>query len=99
MTNLPDGVTELCGRCLVVVDVRTSIRARTDRTVGHAPALDVVSLIKWAEAAIYGDGADIEVNDTRQRFQPVSTYRGDLVCAYHLTELVSMELRGFRILL
>ena len=96
--NLPDAVTELCGRCLVVVDARTVIRARTPTRITTAPDLDVVSLIKWAESMIYGDNANIEVNGTRNRFQPVSTYRGDLVCAVHLYELVSLELRGFRIL-
>jgi ABC-type transport system involved in Fe-S cluster assembly fused permease/ATPase subunit len=91
--NVPEGVAELCGRCLVVVDARTTIRARTRQAVTHAPDLDVLSLIKWAEDKMYGDGAEIEVNDTRHRFRPVSTYRGDLVCAYHLYQLVSLELR------
>lgn len=102
MTNLPEGVTELCGRCLVVVNASTSVRARWKNAGGyhiaHAENLDVTSLIQWAEDMIYGQNADIEIGNTSQRMRPVSTFRGDLVCAYHLMELVSIELRMFRIL-
>lgn len=103
MPSSPEELPELCGRCLVVVDARSVIRAtirhRDEMRFEIAEDLSVTGLALWGEKMLYLERAvTIDVNDMRHCFRPVSTYRGDLVCAPHLYQLVSMELRGFRIL-
>jgi hypothetical protein len=89
----------LCGRCLVVLDVRTGIVARwksagLDHTEPAPNVTNPRALASWAEAKIYGDGAVIETDDWSGTFRPVATWQGDPVCAGHLVECRQRELRG-----
>jgi len=88
---------EICGRCLVNVNATTSIRAiKPNGDQEEAPVRDPRGLKLWAQARLYGDRCRFQVDATGDRFESVSTWHGDPVCAYHLWYLAEAELRGHR---
>lgn len=86
------GDVPVCGRCLVVVNVTDEIRAksRAYAEVFSQPT-NMLALKAWVIVKILERGWWFEIGDTSERFMPLSTYRGDPVCAYHLYELVRLE--------
>ena len=90
---------DLCGRCLVIVDARTVIRARhPDGCIEVCEhSTDPRTLKKWVEARAYGDGCTFQVDNTTDRFLAISTWHGDPVCSWHLWVLAEAEMRdGYR---
>lgn len=91
---------EICGRCLVNLDARSSIAAtwggsgtEPDPHMAEPASRTPKALRKWAEEMLYGNNARFAVDDTDQRFEAVSTWHGDPVCGYHLWWLAEAEMR------
>lgn len=88
---------EICGRCLVNVDARSSIAAVKEGYLEQARDRDPRRLKAWAEEKAYGDGCHFQVDATGDRFIAISTWHGDPVCSYHLWQLAEAEMRnGYR---
>lgn len=90
---------DLCGRCLVVLSPAVNIIATWQAAgLDHAEhpqyPTSPKSLLAWAEARIYGDGATISTDAATDTFRPVTTWHGDPVCIPHLFELRQAEMRG-----
>lgn len=88
---------DLCNRCLVVLNARTNIIARTRHTGGKQEACknpqDMPALIDWVIDKIIS-GWRIDTDDVTDTFKAVSTWHGDPVCSWHLYRLVEAETRG-----
>jgi hypothetical protein len=90
---------DLCGRCLIILNATTAVRADIPREGGRidvehaACATDPVSLKKWAERVLQLGGR-ITVDATTGRFEPLSTWHGDPVCSVHLWTLAEAEMRN-----
>lgn len=99
MTNSPDGHAELCGRCLVVVNAQTAVRAKHPNGALEIirEATNPVGLKSWVTGLLVNSREwRFEMDSTTDRFIPISTMYGDLVCAYHLWILVDDEMHGRR---
>lgn len=93
------GELDLCGRCLVIPNATSYVRAvfPNGAKVIFREHTDPVALKKWVEARAYGDGCTFECDATTARFLPISTWHGDPVCAFHLWLLADLEMkRGYR---
>lgn len=89
-------VTNLCGRCLVVLNFPgPPIRARYKDRLVIATTNDIATVADLAAFALehLNLGARLEIGDVSFTFDPVSTWHGDKVCAYHLYVLVEREYR------
>lgn len=86
--------TDLCNRCLIIVDVRSSVVAHfTDKHV-HCPSpTSPLSLASWVEQQGIAGADSFSINDMPYAFVPFSTWLGDPVCAPHLHQLVDRERR------
>lgn len=78
----------ICGRCLVIVNTVTVVTARAGgNVVSIAPnPTSPRALLTWAEEQLYGNNAQLFIDDQADTFRPVTTWHGDPVCPGHLTE-------------
>lgn len=90
----------VCGRCLVVLNDVSAVRAKRDTGDGALETFphptDMLALKAWVIEKILDDHWIFEIDRTNQRFVPISTWGGDPVCIYHLTVLADMERRSYR---
>lgn len=87
---------DLCGRCLIVVNVTTPVSVRYDHHTDWAQdTTDPEQLAAWVEQHCERSGGDalFSIGPTSRRFVPFSTWHGDPVCSWHLWQLTEKEQR------
>ena len=93
MTDVSNG-DEICGRCLVLPNAGSSIKAVWGDNEAYPPnPQNPRALKKWAEEMLYGNCARFQIEDTTDRIEAISTWQGDPVCSYHLWQLTVAEMR------
>lgn len=82
---------------MVVVDASTHVYARLPDGDMRSPKhpTDMSELIPFVTSVLELGGM-MMIGNTTDRFRPVSTWHGDLVCGYHLYHLVELECSGRR---
>lgn len=87
---------EICGRCLVNLDARSSVAAVKEGQYEPAPNMAPWPLKAWAQEKA-ADGYVFEQYTSSGVLIAISTWNGDPVCAVHLWTLVDLEMkRGYR---
>jgi hypothetical protein len=88
---------EICGRCLVLPNVSSSVIARWGDNQAYPPNPQNPRAMKiWCEEMLYGNRARFEINAMSDCVEAISTWHGDPVCSVHLWTLVSEEMRGVK---
>lgn len=88
----------MCGRCLVVLNTTSPVRARTPggELASFEHPTDVPALKAWVIEKILDGQWSFEIGPLAHCFVPIATWHGDPVCVYHLYVLAEMERRGIR---
>lgn len=89
-------MTDLCGRCLIIVNATSYVSARWTADLSYqecARNLAPEPLAKWAEQILERSGGDavFDIDATTGHIVPFSTWHGDPVCRYHLWVLVEAD--------
>lgn len=93
------GDMPICGRCLVVLDARMSVRAKHPN--GASDAIQDITNPLYLKGWVISHLLEspeyrFEIGPTTDRFIPIATMYGDPVCAYDLYNLVAFEARRNR---
>jgi|SRR5579859_3812903 len=86
--------TPICGRCLIVVDARITVRAKHPNGEMETirDATWPIELKAWVLTKYLDDHRwSFEIGATTHRFIPIATMYGDPVCAVDLHYLVERE--------
>ena len=91
----------LCGRCLIIVDARSSVVAyeagKPESMIEGAPnPTNARALRQWVEEQMWGNSRRIAIDAMPDAFRCVATWQGDPLCEGHMRDVRWWEHRNVR---